>query len=297
MSVASDFHILIVDDEKLNIELAAIYLKEEGYRLSFALNAKSAIESVIKNDIDLILLDINMPGKDGFEVCKLLKDDKRSKDIPIVFLTAQTDIKYISRAFEVGGVDYITKPFNGVELKARVKTHLQTLSYLNEIKEKQSKLAQLSITDPLTKLYNTLYLDAQLKSYASKEKTFWFVYIKIDRFEKLNQIYGFHGANKIIKKFGQLIKETAVSNAVVARLYGAGFGVLMNDYEIQTLKEFYDRLHTTHKKDKELSKVFSFSCVFYNVKEPSTSVASIYKKLQNSMHKIENEDDRYIYTK
>jgi len=297
MSVTSSFHILIVDDEKLNIELAAIYLKEEGYKLSFALNAKSAMESVIKNDIDLILLDINMPGKDGFAVCKLLKNDKKSKDIPVVFVTAQTDIEYISRAFEVGGVDYITKPFNGVELKARVKTHLQTLSYLNEIKEKQSKLAQLSITDPLTKLYNSLYLDAQLKSYALREETFWFVYIKIDRFDKINQIYGFHGANKIIKKFGKLIEETVVSNAVTARHYGAGFGVLMKDYEIQVLKEFYDKLYSKHKKDKELSKVFSFSTVLYNVKEPTTSIATIYKKLQTSMHKVENEGDKYIYTK
>jgi diguanylate cyclase (GGDEF)-like protein len=297
MSVTNNFHILIVDDEELNIELAAIYLKEEGYSLSFALNAKSAIESVIKNDIDLILLDINMPGKDGFEVCKLLKDDKKSKDIPVIFVTAQTDIKHISRAFEVGGVDYISKPFNGVELKARVKTHLHTLSNINEIKEKQSKLAQLSITDPLTKLYNSLYLDAQLKSYTLREETFWFVYIKIDRFEKLNQVYGFHGANKIIKKFGKIIKETAISNAVVARLYGVGFGVLMNDYEIQVLKEFYDKLYAKHKKDKELSGVFSFSTVLYNIKEPSTSITTIYKRLQTSMHKIENEDDRYTYIK
>ena len=297
MSSANNFHILIVDDEKLNIELAAIYLKEVGYKLSFALNAKSAIESVMKNEIDLILLDINMPGKDGFEVCKLLKEDSKTKDIPVIFLTAQTDIEYISRAFEVGGVDYISKPFNGVELKARVKTHLQTLVNLQEIKEKQSKLAQLSITDQLTKLHNSLYLDAQLKSYALKKESFWFIYIKIDRFDKINQLYGFNGANKIIKKFAKLIKENTLSSATVARFYGAGFSVLMNDYEIKVLKEFYDKIYTEHKKDKEMSKLFSFSTVLYNVKDPSTSPTIIYKKLQTNMEKIESADDKYIYTK
>jgi len=295
MKAADNFHILIVDDEKLNIELAAIYLKEDGYRLSFALNAKSAIESVIKNSIDLILLDINMPGKDGFEVCKLLKEDPKTKDIPVVFLTAQTDIEYISRAFEVGGVDYISKPFNGVELKARVKTHLQTVANLGEIKEKQSKLAQLSITDQLTKLHNALYFDAQIKAYNTRSENFWFVYIKIDRFEKINQIYGFHSANQIIKNFAKLIEETAFSNATTARLYGIGFGILMKDYEIQTLKELYEKLYKKHKQDKEMAKVFSFSTVLYNVKESKTSLPQIYKKIQQSMQKVESSDDKYLF--
>ncbi len=297
MSAASKFHILIVDDEKLNIELAAIYLKEEGYKLSFALNAKSAIESVMTKEIDLILLDINMPEKDGFEVCKLLKEDSKSKDIPVIFLTAQTDIEYISRAFEVGGVDYISKPFNGVELKARVKTHLQTLTNLQEIKEKQSKLAQLSITDPLTKLHNSLYLDSQLRGYATKNKAYWFIYIKIDRFEKINQIYGFNGGNKIIKKFAKLIKENTFSNATIARFYGAGFSILINDYEMKVLNALYEKIYKHYKKDKEMSKIFSFSTVLYNVKDPMISTTVLYKQLQTSMQNLEHSDERVIYIK
>jgi len=129
------FTILIVDDEMLNIELAAVYLKEEDYKVIYATDAISAIENVSKKKINLILLDINMPGKNGFDVCRILKEDKGTKDIPVIFLTAQTDIEYIQKAFETGGVDYITKPFNGVELKARVKTHLQTISYIEDTKE------------------------------------------------------------------------------------------------------------------------------------------------------------------
>jgi len=297
MKTANNFRILIVDDEKLNIELAAVYLKEDGYKLSFALNAKSAIESVIKHNIDLILLDINMPGKDGFEVCKLLKNDPKTKDIPVVFLTAQTDIEYISRAFEVGGVDYISKPFNGVELKARVKTHLQTLSNLQEIKEKQSKLAQLSITDQLTKLHNSLYFDAQIKAYNTRKESFWFIYIKIDRFDKINQIYGFHSANKIIKKFANLIDEVAFSNAIVARLYGTGFGILMKGYEIQTVKELYEKLLKKHSQDKEIAKVFTFSTVLCNINDSTVSLPLVYKKIQQSMYKVESSDDKYIFVK
>lgn len=295
MDKASDFHILVVDDEKLNIELAAIYLQEVGYKVSFALNAKAAIESVMKLPIDLILLDINMPQKDGFEVCKLLKNDKKSKDIPVVFLTAQTDIDYISKAFEVGGIDYISKPFNSIELKARVKTHLQTVSNLNEIKEKQSKLAQLSITDPLTKLHNALYLDTQIKSYANRKEAFWLVYIKIDRFDKINQIYGFNGGDKIIKSFANLLSDVSYSNAIVVRLYGTSFGVLMKDYDIQEIKNFYEKLFKKHMKDKKSSNIFSFSTLFYNVKDPTLPINSIYKKVQESMQRVENSDDKFLF--
>lgn len=294
---ANAFHILIVDDEKLNIELAAVYLQEEGYKLSFALNAKSALESIKLQKIDLILLDINMPVTDGFEVCRLLKEDKETKDIPIVFLTAQTDIKYISRAFEVGGVDYISKPFNGVELKARVKTHLQSVAYLDEIKEKQSKLAQLSITDPLTKLYNTLYFDAQMKSKLTNKESFWFVYIKIDRFDKINEIYGFDGANKVIKNFATLLEQTSFANTTVARLYGIGFGLLFKNYEPQVMKDFYEKLFTSYRKNSEMAKVFSFSTVLYSVKNPSVKLQAIYKKVQMNMHTIEGSDNKYVYIK
>jgi len=113
MKTNNNFHILIVDDEKLNIELASVYLKEEGYKLSFALGAKSAFELLYAKDIDLILLDINMPKMDGFEVCTILKKDKATQDIPIIFLTAQTDIAYITKAFEIGGAD---SPFGMMRL-------------------------------------------------------------------------------------------------------------------------------------------------------------------------------------
>lgn len=295
MKTANNFHILIVDDEKLNIELAAIYLKEEGYKLSFALNAKSAIESIMSKDIDLVLLDINMPGTDGFEVCRLLKDDPKSRDIPIVFLTAQTDIEYITRAFELGGVDYISKPFNGVELKARVKTHLQTLFNLQEIKNKQSKLAQLSITDPLTKLYNNLYFDTQVKAYKKREEKFWFLYVKIDRFDKINQVYGFHSANKIIKKFAKLLEEVAFSNATIARLYGTSFGILLKDYEVKAIKELNEKLFVKHNQDREMAKLFTFSVVLYNEKDSTTSLEAVYKKIEHTIQSIENSKNRYSY--
>ena len=296
MKKNNDLHILIVDDEKFNIELAAVYLKEEDYKLSFALHAKGALEQVMKKDINLILLDINMPKMDGFELCQMLKKDAKTKDIPVIFLTAQTDVEYISRAFEVGGVDYISKPFKAIELKARVKTHLQNVLYLDEIKQKQSKLAYLSITDPLTQLNNSLYFDGQLKAYQAKGESFWFIYIKLERLDTLNKMYGFESVNKIIVSFAKVLKELLFSNAIIARLYGTGFGIILKNYEMKTIKKLYEDIYMKVYKNKELRELLSFCAVLYNVKDERVSVGDLYKKIQLSIDAIgEKNGDKYLF--
>ena len=293
MKTNNNFNILIVDDEKFNIELAAVYLKEEGYKISFALTAKAALEIIYVKDISLILLDINMPKTDGFEVCRILKEDVKTKDIPIIFLTAQTDIEYISKAFEVGGADYISKPFNGVELKARVKTQLQNLSYLEEIKHKQSKLAQLSITDPLTKLTNSLYFDSQIKIQQSGEKDFWILYFKLNKFEKINSLYGFYASNKIIKRVAAILKSKSYSNAVVSRLYGVSFGVLVKDYSKEEIVKLYKSIYGEIAENKNLSRIVNISVVLYHVTKRDLSIPSLYKQLQSKAEEIESKREGY----
>ncbi|MCX6075191.1 MAG: response regulator [Campylobacterales bacterium] len=288
MKSNNNFNILIVDDEKFNIELAAAYLSEDGYNLSFATNAVSAIAGVYRHKIDLILLDINMPEKDGFEVCEILKSDSRTKDIPIIFLTAQTDINYISRAFEVGGIDYINKPFNGIELKIRVKTHLQSVAYLEEIKNKQSKLAQLSITDPLTKLHNSFFFDSQIKNYQHSGGNFWVIYLKINNFEKINQLYGFYGANKIIRLFAKILNEATQSNAIVAKLYGVSFGILLKNYDKSSIKAVGRNISSEFSKNIALHKTIQYSIVYLNV-TPELTIPTLYKKLQTHLELIEQD--------
>ena len=117
--------ILIVDDVLENIQVAMNILKEDSYDFSFAKSGHEALQLMKENSFDLVLLDIMMPGIDGFEVCKRLKEDAESRDIPVIFLTAKSDIDSIAKSFELGGVDYIVKPFHAVELLARVKTHIE----------------------------------------------------------------------------------------------------------------------------------------------------------------------------
>jgi len=120
-------HILIVDDLTENIQVAMNILREDSYSFSFATQGSEALK-IIERDakqLDLILLDIMMPGIDGFSVCKTVKENPLTASIPIIFLTAKTDIDAISKGFSLGAVDYITKPFHAEELVARVRTHTE----------------------------------------------------------------------------------------------------------------------------------------------------------------------------
>ena len=132
MKNLSECTILIVDDTKFNIKILLETLSDD-YQLSVAMDGKAALEYMEEVVPDLILLDIMMPGMDGFEVCSTMKKDKRLKDIPVVFLSSMTDINSKAKAFEIGAVDYITKPFEVQEVKARVKTHLSLKLAQNEL--------------------------------------------------------------------------------------------------------------------------------------------------------------------
>jgi DNA-binding response OmpR family regulator len=117
-------NILIIDDNPDNLRLLSNMLTEQGYKARSATNGKLALASVHSAPPDLILLDITMPSMNGYEVCKQLKADEQTRDIPVIFISALDEVLDKVKAFSVGGVDYITKPFQFEEVLARVKTHL-----------------------------------------------------------------------------------------------------------------------------------------------------------------------------
>jgi len=136
----NSYEILIVDDVSENIKVAISILKRDDYNFSYALNGKQAIEILKTKRFDLILLDVMMPEVDGFQLCKIIKNSPAIKDTPIIFLTAKVDIESVAHGFELGAVDYVTKPFHPVELKSRVATHLELYRYRKDLKNSNKKL-------------------------------------------------------------------------------------------------------------------------------------------------------------
>ncbi len=129
-------NILIVDDMPANLELLSGMLKERRCRLRAALSGALALQAARNDPPDLILLDINMPGMDGYEVCRRLKEEEKLKDIPVIFLSSLDELKDKVKAFNAGGVDYITKPYRLEEVQARVETHLTLKTAREYLKDK-----------------------------------------------------------------------------------------------------------------------------------------------------------------
>lgn len=154
-------NILVVDDNKLSLHSVSNYLKGQGYELTQAANGEEALQLIESTTIDLILLDIMMPGMDGFEVCARLKQDPATKDIPIIFLSAKIDTDDIITGFKAGGVDYITKPFNKEELLARIRNHVELKLMRDMLKSHNKQLTKSRNTFMKTLLELSKFVDSK----------------------------------------------------------------------------------------------------------------------------------------
>lgn len=134
--------VLVVDDSPMNVRLLVRQLEKENYRLLEAENGFRAYKVAVKEQPDVILLDVMMPGKDGFEVCSILKANEKTRDIPVIFLTAKTDTVDKIRGLELGAADYITKPFAPAEVLARVRTQLRIKALHEETLRQQRALSE-----------------------------------------------------------------------------------------------------------------------------------------------------------
>ena len=155
-------YIMVVDDNLKNLQLAATILKDEGYLLSLAQDASSALSQIEHLIPDLILLDIMMPGIDGLELCRIIKKNKKLSEIPVIFLTAKNQIRDFCDAFAAGGVDYITKPFIREELLARAKNHIELglsrkkILDMNRTRDKLYSIIAHDIRSPFSSISFTL---------------------------------------------------------------------------------------------------------------------------------------------
>lgn len=168
--------LLIVDDNATNLSIMEAVLEKEGYRTVIIDNSRECLEFLRSSTPDLILLDIDMPDMNGLEVCRIVQQDSRSSEIPIIFVTGLTDNKTINDAFECGGTDYIKKPINRVELLARIKSVLSRQKYKQSLLEKERLAGVLEMAGAVCHELNQplqviqLYVDA-IDSAKIKEKS------------------------------------------------------------------------------------------------------------------------------
>jgi diguanylate cyclase (GGDEF)-like protein len=172
---------------------------------------------------DLILLDVDMQGLSGFDVCRRLKQNPEYSDVPVLFVTARDDTKDIVTAFEAGGQDYVTKPYTQEELLARVRTHLALKQAQERIKRSEARYRELAIRDDLTSFYNTRFLyqtlQGQLDMHKAQQRSLSVVFMDIDNFKKVVDTFGHLNGSRTIAELADLIRlELPVDG------YGVSYG-------------------------------------------------------------------------
>ncbi len=220
--------ILVVDDTATNLDILSDLL--EQYDVINAISGKDALKIINEEKIDLILLDIMMPDMNGYEVCQKLKAKEETKDIPIIFITAKSDEDSIEKAYDLGGTDYVTKPFRPKELLSRVKKELK----YNEMME---ELRILASTDPMTKLYNRRYftkISDHIFDLTKREKqNLSIVMLDIDKFKNVNDTYGHKVGDEVIISLANKLIEHQRKSDIVCRYGGEEFVILLPNTSIE----------------------------------------------------------------
>lgn len=247
--------ILLIDDTPVNLEIAGKILEKENYDIYIAESGYTALELIEETDFDLILLDIMMPEMDGFETYKKMKEYKKFNDAPVIFLTAKVDIESVVNGFELGAVDYIRKPFNGLELKARVRTHVELKKMREELEEKNKSLSDayerleiIATTDPLTKLFNrreiTKKLEEEQIRFERNNHPFSIIIADIDFFKKVNDNYGHAYGDFILKSVSHILKNTARKQDSVSRWGGEEFLLLLPETDAAGAASLAEKLRS-----------------------------------------------------
>jgi diguanylate cyclase (GGDEF)-like protein len=230
--------LLVVDDQPINIQVMHQIFAAQ-HQVFMATNGVKAIEFCRTTPPDLVLLDIVMPGMDGFEVCAALKADPSTRDIPVIFVTAHTEAAQETRGLELGAVDFISKPVNPAVVRARVKTHL-TLKFQSDLMRK------LVFLDGLTGVFNRRYFDQQLSIEISRsvraQSPLALIMLDVDFFKRYNDRYGHQAGDDCLRQVAQTLKNSLRRPAdLVARYGGEEFACILPD------TSFDDAMNIAHE--------------------------------------------------
>jgi diguanylate cyclase (GGDEF)-like protein len=221
--------ILLVDDEPIHLEILADFLVPE-YKVTCASSGPQALQLIAAAAPDLVLLDVNMPGMDGYELCAQLKARSQTADIPIIFVTALGDVAAEARGLELGAADYVTKPFNPTIVVLRVRNHIA-------LKRARDELERLGTMDGLTGLATRRRFDMALMSEVNRlSRTgalLSLVMLDVDHFKLFNDTYGHVAGDDCLRKVGGAVAAAAQRPADLAARYGGEeFACILPDTDL-----------------------------------------------------------------
>ncbi len=250
--------ILLVDDEPTNIQLLYDILKQD-FELFYAINGKEALDRTTEKRPDLILLDVMMPGMDGYQVCQRLKQDVDTRGIPVIFVTAMSNVSDEAYGLELGAVDYIIKPINPPIVLARTRTHV-------ELKRQRDLLTRIASRDGLTGVANRLRLDEVLQRewYRCLRSRAYLslIMIDVDHFKEFNDTYGHQVGDDCLKRIASTLDVVINRPAdLTARYGGEEFTCVLPDTELEGGEHIAEGIRKAIEALRILHAGSPFGCV------------------------------------
>ena len=225
--------VLIVEDSKLTRDMVKDTLIDKDFAVVEATDGLEGIRIAYEEIPDLIILDVIMPRMDGISLCKILTQGSETRDIPIIMLTSRTSPTDVKDGLEAGAVDYIKKPFDSIELIARVQSALRFKSYKTKIDSLKAKLSELSTTDDLTNLKNAGffwdYLNREVNKISRLAKPLSLIIMDINNFKEVNDNFGHLVGDRVIKKIATILTVNLRKYDLLARYGGEEFVVVLID--------------------------------------------------------------------
>ena len=228
--------ILVIDDDPFSARLVDGVLRAAGFESSFVCEPDRAFDAIRQGNPDLIILDVVMPQMDGFRLCQRVRAHPGLQLTPIIFVTRKGDVEQRVRGLQVGGNDYVAKPFEPQELVARVRSHLQRLAELRE----------LAVRDGLTRCYNSKYFKMRLETELARARRsnldLTLGLLDVDYFKKINDSYGHPAGDAVLAHLASILTASVRSADVVARYGGEEFGFLLVEAALPEASIITERL-------------------------------------------------------
>ncbi|MCD8563329.1 MAG: PleD family two-component system response regulator [Alphaproteobacteria bacterium] len=220
-------HVLIIEDKEFEKRKVVETLAEDQDTVMGASYGPEAMELVSHHDFDLIIISLNLEHEDGLRLCSHLRSNERTRNVPIVMIAEEDDMKKIAHGLEIGAHDYILRPVDRNELLARVRTQIRRKRFQEKLRSSYEVSLSMALTDALTGLYNRRYLEVHMDKLIEKNretrKDFAVLYLDIDHFKAVNDTYGHKVGDEILQGFAKRLLEGLRSFDLVARLGGEEF--------------------------------------------------------------------------
>jgi diguanylate cyclase (GGDEF)-like protein len=288
--------ILVVDDIQDNRTLLQLDLEDDGHEVLLAENGEIALRKLEENEVDLVLLDINMPAMSGIDVLKSVKKNPAHENLPIIMVTANDMDQLLIQALDLGANDYIIKPYSYPVLAARLRTSLRLKRALDNLRRANKRLEVMATIDSLTGLYVRRHFfelaNKEVAKCLKHQRNMAIAIIDVDKLENINNEFGQDAGDNTLIQLAARIREIVQQSDIVARIEGDAFAVCMPDTDLLQARAYFEKLLagiaekplSLSRVDKSRTAVISCSVGIASYRLPEDDIAAAWRRADGALY-------------